>query len=707
MKQFYEIVCVVILTAKATSNGNLLMPRTSAVVNHAFCESRLTAEDKKDKRRLEDLPTYSELRHDPRSALPQSFTVCSTIMATDCQYHSPPFFAILDNNRNQILAPFLSLAKVSTLRIHFFHASTPFIVGKTPPLFPNQWIKSCMAINTTSGLIHWVVDGFLVLITNSEEMKDSLDLSKDLTTKLVLGAKFYGGHWHASNHKVTNLNIFSSFLSMEKMESITNGRSCDEKGDYLAWGDMDWILHGETRVDTVEMEEPCEENPLVDLYYTPFPDMETCMHHCENLGTRSPSVATLGEWTRLRNFLRKKIFDKGLQTHQIWLSLEDQEIEGEWKDFYDGRTSLNFTPPWIGSKPDGGRKENCVRMAGVNSWGDRDCTFPGYACICSHEPTFMLGLRGRCPNSAFDIQFKPMNDWKKGTQLKLQGLKHTSITYDEKESTWRMIVADKNVTATSNAPHASFTVGKQNWTIEGDKGCNEGKPYVTEMKMSGCQKGKFTCNDGQCVRMDERCNQLPDCRDMSDEQDCRIFFLKEGYNKRVPPISATEDSRRELTPVNVDVSLTLFKVVSMVEEEHSIELEFEIRLEWKEHRATYHNLKLKQALNALSQADIERLWLPLVIYSNTDQKDMTRLGQPWEWTTLVDVVRQGNFTRSELSELHEIEIFSGSENSLFMQQSYTRELQCVYQLATYPFDTQVKIRCHFQIKRRKPLESKD
>ena len=144
---------MVFLTAKASSNGNLLRRRTSAVVNLAFCESSLTAEDKVGKRRLEELPTFAELKHDPRSSLPESFTVCSTIMATDCQYHSPPFFAILDDNRNQILSPFLSVAKVSTLRIYFFQEPTPFIIGKTPPLFPNQWVKSCLAINTTSGLL--------------------------------------------------------------------------------------------------------------------------------------------------------------------------------------------------------------------------------------------------------------------------------------------------------------------------------------------------------------------------------------------------------------------------------------------------------------------------------------------------------------------------------------------------------------------------
>ena len=69
-------------------------------------------------------------------------------------------------------------------------------------------------------------------------------------------------------------------------------------------------------------------------------------------------------------------------------------------------------------------------------------------------------------------------------------------------------VTDSNGTGVSKASHASFTLGKHNWTIKGDTACNGGKPYVTELKMSGCQKENFTCNDGQCVSMDQRRNQL-------------------------------------------------------------------------------------------------------------------------------------------------------------------------------------------------------
>ena len=62
------------------------------------------------------------------------------------------------------------------------------------------------------------------------------------------------------------------------------------------------------------------------------------------------------------------------------------------------------------------------------------------------------------------------------------------------------------------------------------------------------------------------------------------------------------------------------KVVEIAEVEHAIHLQFQIKMQWKENRVKFQNLKDKTSLNALSNSDIETLWLPLVIYDNTDQK---------------------------------------------------------------------------------------
>ena len=88
------------------------------------------------------------------------------------------------------------------------------------------------------------------------------------------------------------------------------------------------------------------------------------------------------------------------------------------------------------------------------------------------------------------------------------------------------------------------------------------------------------------------------------------------------------------------------------------------------------------------------LWLPRVIYWNTDQEETTRLGMEWEWTTDILVEREGKMARrSSLEDIDEAEIFKGSENSLRMEQTYTHAFQCVFELLKYPFDTQVTL--HF------------
>ena len=36
--------------------------------------------------------------------------------------------------------------------------------------------------------------------------------------------------------------------------------------------------------------------------------------------------------------------------------------------------------------------------------------------------------------------------------------------------------------------------------------------------------------------MEERCNQVPDCRDKTDVRGCKVIILKDGYNKNIPHI---------------------------------------------------------------------------------------------------------------------------------------------------------------------------
>ena len=53
--------------------------------------------------------------------------------------------------------------------------------------------------------------------------------------------------------------------------------------------------------------------------------------------------------------------------------------------------------------------------------------------------------------------------------------------------------------------------------------------------------------------MEERCDQIIDCKDESDEDNCKLLVFKKSHKKKVPPITIdTED--KTITPVMVNVS---------------------------------------------------------------------------------------------------------------------------------------------------------
>jgi len=173
--------------------------------------------------------------------------------------------------------------------------------------------------------------------------------------------------------------------------------------------------------------------------------------------------------------------------------------------------------------------------------------------------------------------------------------------------------------------------------------------------------------------------------DETDEKDCRLLVLKNGYNKAIPPFTMDVKSR-QLRPAEVNISTSLKTVIEISERSHIIELKFELNIEWYEYRAKYYNIKENSALNVLSVSEMRMLWMPYIIFENTDLNEAVSIE---EVDSKTFITREGNFTRAGLENVDEAEIFEGAENKITLTQTYSKRFHCTYLLHSFPFDSQV------------------
>lgn len=103
--------------------------------------------------------------------------------------------------------------------------------------------------------------------------------------------------------------------------------------------------------------------------------------------------------------------------------------------------------------------------------------------------------------------------------------------------------------------------------------------------MSACSPEQFPCDNGQCVPQGKRCDLRPDCSDETDEKFCKVVNLPLNYSPAVPPPPTEEDSLSLLLSVEI-CSVREFELVGF-----KIALDLVIRIEWKDTRLEFFNLK--------------------------------------------------------------------------------------------------------------------
>ena len=124
---------------------------------------------------------------------------------------------------------------------------------------------------------------------------------------------------------------------------------------------------------------------------------------------------------------------------------------------------------------------------------------------------------------------------------------------------------------------------------------------MVDLLLTGCDADQFTCDDGSCVHILSRCNNLQDCRDVSDEKNCMLVFIdQEKYLRdKTPPALG----HQEKLPVNVSVFIN--QIISISEVGKKINIQFELELTWFDSRLQYFNLKDNEPMNSLTLSELD------------------------------------------------------------------------------------------------------
>ncbi len=508
-------------------------------------------------------------------------------------------------------------------------------------------------------------------INNHKANLVNLTIPEDFLSKIYLArcAFNYSTACTSPKAKIGDFNIWDRALTLQETLDWTTCRVW-AKGNIVNWNKASFELENMEVVENAVCQIP---EPGHVGFYSKM-TFNSLRRACQNYKGQVAVVRNQEMMTQFKTAIDMHnqscyVFDKA----KFWAGWTDEESD----DFIaaDNGEKLSDFQPWFLGEPNGEDLENCVVVEGRrNAWNDELCSHE-FCGFCYVPRRHVLHIRGLCEESKLDDAYAWIQS--KASRNVFRGLTVSTIWFETYDQQWIIKNYDEQeVVATLDD---NVLMGTKQWNIEND-GCGGGNE--TWLSVTLCDEDEFNCDSGQCVDMEKRCDGVIDCHDSSDETECAIVKVNDGYMPHMAP-SQNDDN----TTTTIHVALYVVSVLGISEVDNHISFQFQLLMTWSDPRLLFRHLKKTRATsnnNINSEAQEGIIWIPEALFYNTRDKQRSIVDED----ALAYVTRLGEPELNDMSALRATTWFPGDENPITIRRIYAVDFICDFNMANYPFDLQ-------------------
>ncbi|CAL4100647.1 unnamed protein product, partial [Meganyctiphanes norvegica] len=466
--------------------------------------------------------------------------------------------------------------------------------------------------------------------------------------------------------------IWSRTLSPSEILHLASCENNTEilNGNLVSWNGP-WTIHGDvTYSETLSLWELCNKNKE-DIFVFPNITATDAFHICHGIGGHLPIPESSEELHTLQISLFKR--HNNFNCDVVWAGMTDLNTENDWVDL----TSRRITSPyWQENEPDGGHIQNCAGIRIHKGVGDFECNWHLCAtCLLKKEPT--LTLYGVCERLEFNTFFGATQNvigdiWFRGYS------KYTIVQDNNGTWVWKDWINNINI---AHIPKSlkNMPLGRKIWTLDLPI-CGQKGGETRELLFTACGNGKFSCDDGSCVSLQQRCDMKLDCHDGSDERNCVLIDIPDTYRQDIAPVRSLKN---ESAPLNIKYHIYI-ESIDIDTRMMQMHVNFRNTKVWYDSRLKYLNLNEDFHLNQVPKTIQNQLWSPMIEFLNTKGVQVTKPDE----SVLMWISKQGQPKLGDLSRPREFAIYSGAENPISVARKDSINFQCYFDLRRYPFDEQ-------------------